>query len=123
MAVMLLHLDRDTGIELLRLLEVIDHAIGHIAAGQLDNALIPLGMGTLVDGKGQIATAKDGGEARLMGRPVDTGEIAEIFLHRRQLFLIEFGITTDRPAAGHIDDHHGDRPVTAGLEREDAVIF
>ena len=78
-----------------------------------DDTLIALAVRSLVDGKGKMTRTL----------PTGDGNFAVSGVNAAQLGRIEIRIAAHLAGAGHIDDHHLERPGAAGLHREDAVIF
>ena len=102
----------DAGLELLGLAEVMMDAFDQGGAGQLDDALVALGMLALVDREGEVAGAE---QARHREAGAGAGG------QRRQPRGVELGIAAHVAAAGDVGDHQPDRPVALGLQGEDAV--
>jgi hypothetical protein len=91
------------------------HALGERGAGQLDDALVALGMLTLIDGEGEIAGAQ---QARHRERTAFSGGA-----DRGETLGVELGVAAHIAAAGNVGHHQPDRPIALGLQGEDAVIF
>ena len=88
------------------------HAFAQAGAFERDDALITLGMLALIDGEREIAGA-DQMRHRECGVGAELGELGHV----------ELRIAADRAGGGDVGDHHADRPVALGLEREDALVF
>ncbi len=94
--------------KLLRLAEVVLNRIVKARAAQLDDALVALGVGALVDGEGDVALAQ---------------KLPQVlaFALAFESFRLVVGIAAQSAVGGHVGHHHGDRSIALGLEREDAL--
>ena len=93
-------------------------ALGQVRAGQLDDALVALGILALVDRERDIAGADQlrhrRAAARLRHRPRR---------HRVEPVAVVLRIAAHRALGRDVGDDQPDRPVALGLQRKDAVIF
>ena len=104
----------DAGLDLLRLPEIVLGAFREVAADQLDDALIALGVLALIDREGDIAGADQFRHRRaLPRRQVLFGEPRAVVLR----------IAAHRALGRDIGDDEAHRPIAFRLQREDAVIF
>ena len=106
---------RNSGLQLLGLTEVVMRAFSESRTSELDDPLIPFGVFPLIDGKGNVTGAD---EKRHRGR-----RHAGLRERRFEFCFIVLRIAAQRARRRHVGDHQADRPITFGLEREDAFVF
>ena len=94
------------------------HAIDELGSLELDDALVALGVGPLIDGEGEIARAQEARHGTLEAVPG-----ARFASARTQPVLVEAGIAAHVALARDVGHQEADGPVALGLEGEDAVIF
>src|SRR5262249_61121288 len=99
----------DPRLDLLRLPEIVLRAFGEGRAGELDDALIAVGILTLIDGEGNVA------------RPDETGHRAH---HRTgcgerglELCGVVLGVAAQTAHSRDLGDDRLDRPGARGLQR------